>query len=108
MVFSMLVITGIFGGIMQDTRIFIAGGTLTPVSYTHLDVYKRQNVEYLCIKDMSRMGRDYLKVGQIMEILRQRGVRLIAINDGVDKMCIRDSRCAEKNRGILYQQPGRV
>ena len=42
------------------------------------------NVEYLCIKDMSRMGRDYLKVGQIMEILRQRGVRLIAINDGVD------------------------
>ena len=36
------------------------------------------------IKDMSRMGRDYLKVGQIMEILRQRGVRLIAINDGVD------------------------
>ena len=42
------------------------------------------NVEYLCIKDMSRMGRDYLKVGQIMEILRQRGVRLIAINDGAD------------------------
>ena len=44
------------------------------------------NVEYLCIKDMSRMGRDYLKVGQIMEILRQRGVRLIAINDGVDSV----------------------
>ena len=29
MVFSMLVITGIFGGIMQDIRIFIVGGTLT-------------------------------------------------------------------------------
>jgi DNA invertase Pin-like site-specific DNA recombinase len=42
------------------------------------------NVKYLCIKDMSRLGRDYLKVGQIMEILRQKGVRLIAINDGVD------------------------
>ena len=42
------------------------------------------NVEYLCLKDMSRLGRDYLKVGQIMEILRQHGVRLIAINDGVD------------------------
>ena len=42
------------------------------------------NVEYLCIKDMSRLGRDYLKVGQIMEILRQKGVRLIAVNDGVD------------------------
>lgn len=33
---------------------------------------------------MSRLGRDYLKAGQVMEILRQRGVRLIAINDGVD------------------------
>ena len=42
------------------------------------------NVGYLCIKDMSRLGRDYLKVGQIMEILRQKGVRLIAVNDGVD------------------------
>ena len=42
------------------------------------------NVEFLCLKDMSRIGRDYLKVGQIMEILRQHGVRLIAINDGVD------------------------
>ena len=40
------------------------------------------NVEVLCLKDMSRLGRDYLKVGQIMEILRQHGVRLIAINDG--------------------------
>lgn len=42
------------------------------------------NVAYLLVKDMSRLGRDYLKVGQIMEILRQKGVRLIAINDGVD------------------------
>ena len=33
---------------------------------------------------MSRLGRDYLKVGQCMEILRQKGVRLIAINDNVD------------------------
>ena len=55
-------------------------------------------VEAIVIKDMSRLGRDYLKVGQVMEILRQRGVRLIAINDGVDslkgdEMCIRDSPC---------------
>ena len=41
-------------------------------------------VEAIIVKDMSRLGRDYLKVGQVMEILRQRGVRLIAINDGVD------------------------
>ena len=43
-------------------------------------------VEAIVIKDMSRLGRDYLKVGQVMEILRQRGVRLIAINDGVDSL----------------------
>lgn len=42
------------------------------------------NVECICIKDMSRLGRDYLKVGQVIEILRQNGVRLIAINDGID------------------------
>ena len=43
-------------------------------------------VEAIIIKDMSRLGRDYLKVGQIMEILRIKGVRLIAINDGVDSI----------------------
>jgi site-specific DNA recombinase len=44
------------------------------------------HVEAIVIKDMSRLGRDYLKVGQVMEVLRQRGVRLIAINDGVDSL----------------------
>ena len=43
-------------------------------------------VEAIVIKDMSRLGRDYLKVGQVMEVLRQRGVRLIAINDGIDSL----------------------
>lgn len=43
-------------------------------------------VEAIVVKDMSRLGRDYLKVGQVMEILRQKGVRLIAINDGVDSL----------------------
>ena len=41
-------------------------------------------VAAIVIKDMSRLGRDYLKVGQYMELLRQQGVRLIAVNDGVD------------------------
>lgn len=42
------------------------------------------NIGCIVVKDMSRLGRDYLKVGQCMEILRQKGVRLIAINDNVD------------------------
>ena len=37
----------------------------------------------LC-KDVSRLGRDYLHVGMSMEAMRINGVRLIAINDGLD------------------------
>ena len=42
------------------------------------------HVHTICVKDMSRLGRDYLKVGEIMESLRKKGVRLIAVNDNVD------------------------
>jgi DNA invertase Pin-like site-specific DNA recombinase len=42
------------------------------------------NIKYICVKDMSRLGRDYLKVGEVMEIFRKKEVRLIAVNDGVD------------------------
>ena len=49
-----------------------------------LEEVEAGNVDCIYVKDMSRIGRDYLKVGQIMELLRQKGVRLIAVNDGVD------------------------
>ncbi len=45
---------------------------------------KAGNVGTIIIKDMSRLGRDYLVVGQIQEMLRQKGVRLISINDNHD------------------------
>ena len=39
----------------------------------------------VCItKDVSRIGRDYIRVGMSMETMRINGVRLIAINDGLD------------------------
>ena len=41
-------------------------------------------VAALIIKDMSRLGRDYLKVGQFQELIRQKRIRLIAVNDNVD------------------------
>lgn len=47
---------------------------------------ERGNVAVVCIKDMSRFGRDYLQVGTYMEVLRKNGVRLIALNDGVDSV----------------------
>lgn len=39
-------------------------------------------ISTIIIKDMSRLGRDYLNVGQYIEMLRQRNVRLIAVHDG--------------------------
>jgi len=42
------------------------------------------NVGTIIVKDMSRVGRDYLRVGLFMETLRESGVRLIAIGDGID------------------------
>ena len=51
-----------------------------------MEEVEADRVKAIIIKDMSRLGRDYLKVGQIMEILRVKGVRLIAINDGVDSI----------------------
>ena len=49
-----------------------------------LEEVEAGNVDCIYVKDMSRVGRDYLRVGQVMELLRQKGVRLIAVNDGVD------------------------
>ena len=42
-------------------------------------------VKKVIVKDMSRMGRDYLKVGYYTEsFFAERDIRYIAINDGVD------------------------
>ena len=51
-----------------------------------LEEIEAGNVGTVIIKDMSRAGRDYLRVGLFMESLRERGVRLIAVNDGVDSL----------------------
>ena len=42
------------------------------------------NVSTIIMKDMSRFGRDYLRVGLYMEQFADQGIRLVAINDGVD------------------------
>ena len=41
----------------------------------------------ICVcKDISRIGRDYVRVGMAMETMRVNGVRLIALNDGIDTL----------------------
>jgi len=43
------------------------------------------NVGAVIVKDMSRLGRDYLQVGFYTEVLfREKDVRFIAVNDNVD------------------------
>lgn len=49
-----------------------------------MEAVEAGQVEVVIIKDTSRLGRDHLRVGLCMETLRQCGVRLIAINDGLD------------------------
>ena len=49
-------------------------------------------VAVVIVKDMSRFGRDYLKVGFYTEILfKEKGVRFIAINNGIDSANQQDS-----------------
>jgi len=53
------------------------------------------NVGVCLVKDMSRVGRDYLQVGFYTEVLfRQKGVRFIAVSNGIDSANIESSEFA--------------
>lgn len=50
-----------------------------------LDEVEAGNVSIVITKDLSRLGRNYLKTGELIEItFPENGVRYIAIADGVD------------------------
>ena len=49
-----------------------------------IEEVERGNVKTVIVKDMSRLGRDHLRVGLLLEQFRESGVRFIAVNDGVD------------------------
>lgn len=57
-----------------------------------LERIENGEVATLIVKDMSRFGRDYLKVGFYTEVLFvEKGVRFIAINNGIDSANQQDS-----------------
>ncbi len=72
-------------------------GTAVRVLSAHLwleliEKIENGEVATLIVKDMSRLGRDYLKVGFYTEILFvEKGVRFIAINNGIDSANQQDS-----------------
>lgn len=52
-----------------------------------IELIEAGEVASLIVKDMSRLGREYLQVGYYTEIfLPEKGVRFIAVNDGVDSL----------------------
>ena len=42
------------------------------------------NVRQIVLKDMTRWGRNYLEVGNYMELFRRKGIRFIAIGHNID------------------------
>ena len=63
-----------------------SGGTFDRPSWKRLlDDIEAGKVGIVLAKDMSRIGRDYLQTGFYTEVLfREKGVRFIAISNGVD------------------------
>ena len=74
----------------KNTVVFVddgySGTTFNRPDWQRLMEYvNRDEVGTIIVKDMSRLGRDYLKVGYFTEILfPENGIRFIAINNGVD------------------------
>ena len=42
------------------------------------------NVSVICVRDMSRLGRDHVQTGLYLEKFRQAGIRFIAVENGID------------------------
>lgn len=52
-----------------------------------MEMIEAGEVETIIVKDMSRLGRNYLYVGQLTEMyFPEKGVRFIAVNDNVDSL----------------------
>ena len=53
-----------------------------------MELVESEQVATIIVKDMSRLGREYLQVGQYTELVfPSHGIRFIAVNDGVDSLC---------------------
>ena len=75
---------------LLNTRFFVDDG-FSGVSFERdglqamLQEVEAGRVATVITKDLSRLGRNYLKTGELIEIVfPENGVRYIAINDGVD------------------------
>ncbi|MEG0691786.1 MAG: recombinase family protein [Oscillospiraceae bacterium] len=74
----------------RNIRIFIDDG-VSGVTFNRdgfkklMQLIETDQVETLMVKDMSRLGRNYLEVGQLTEtVFPMHDIHFIAVNDGVD------------------------
>jgi len=74
----------------KNIRVFVddgfSGATLKRSGIEELiALVEADKVRTVIVKDISRLGRNYIEMGQLTEIVfPQHNVRLIAVNDGVD------------------------
>ncbi len=67
-----------------------------------LTAIERKQVNLVITKDLSRLGRNYLQTGQLIEdFFPRNGVRYIAVNDGIDTM--RDNNDIAPFKNILNE-----
>ena len=76
----------------RNVKVFIDDG-ISGVTFNRqgfkemFKLIESDQVSTLIVKDMSRLGRNYIEVGQLTEtILPMHDVRFIAVNDGVDSL----------------------
>ena len=76
----------------KNTRTFVddgySGTTFDRPAFTEMmAIVESGQVCRVIVKDMSRLGRDYLKVGMYTDIIfPERDIHFIAVNDGVDSL----------------------
>ena len=74
----------------------------TPDLKRMLKAIERKQVNLVITKDLSRLGRNYLQTGQLIEdFFPRNGVRYIAMNDGIDTM--RDNNDIAPFKNILNE-----
>lgn len=74
-----------FKGIRHFTDDGISGTTFDREGLRGmLTEVEKGNIGTIIVKDMSRLGRNYVLMGMLREQLRRANVRLIAVNEGVD------------------------
>ena len=66
---------------------YSGASTERPAYKEMMNDVENKRVSTVIVKDQSRLGRDYLQTGLLMEItFPQYDVRFIAVNDGVDSI----------------------